>query len=254
MQPLYAMRQAEQDAPSQKGPLRIRCLVHSTLGGEIHLPAWARQRGYQWTETLVPEATCLPTPADTDCMVVLGGPMSAWEEERYPWLTAEKRLIEAFIAAERPVLGICLGAQLLADVLGGHIYRGAQLEIGWFDITATPQSRVHRLGQLLPAHFETFLWHGDTFDIPAAAVHLARSEAFPHQAFALDRTLALQFHLETRPDWVERIVNRDADQLVVGRTIQDAATIVAKAAAAYRANNLLMERLLDRWLSDAIGG
>lgn len=231
--------------------LRIRCLLHNALGGEIHLPIWARQRGYEWTEILVPEAVRLPTPADTDCLVVLGGPMSAWEDARYPWLSAEKRLLEAFIAAGRPVLGICLGAQLLAEVLGAQTYRGPHQEIGWFDVDTTPQSQTHRLGALLPARFETFLWHGDTFDIPAGAVHLARSTAYPHQAFAWERVLALQFHLENRPDWVERLVARDADQLIASRTVQSAQAILATAPAAYRANNRLMEQLLDHWLSDA---
>jgi GMP synthase-like glutamine amidotransferase len=240
------------DPSRREPPLRIRCLVHNALGGETHLPIWARQRGYEWTEVLIPEAVSLPTPADTDCLVVLGGPMSAWEEERHPWLRAEKRLLEAFVAAGRPVLGICLGAQLLAEVLGARAYRGPRPEIGWFDVEATPQSQAHWLGELLPAHFQTFLWHGDTFDMPAGAVHLAHSRAYPHQAFAWERVLALQFHLETRPDWVGRLVARDIDQLVTSQTVQCAEAILATAKAAYRANNRLMERLLDRWLASAL--
>lgn len=246
------MRQAREDSPTRDRALRVRCLVHSILGGELHFPVWAQRRGYRWNEILVPEAARLPTPADTDCLVVLGGPMSAWEDQRHPWLKTEKRLLEAFIAADRPVLGICLGAQLLAEVLGARVFRGKHPEIGWFEVTTTPQGQAHQLGEVLPPRFETFLWHGDSFDIPAGAVHLASSDAFAHQAFAWDRLLALQFHLETRPDWVEQLVLRDADQLVASRTIQSAEVVVAKAKATYLANNRLLDRLLDRWLSQAM--
>lgn len=230
-------------------PVRIRCLLHSALGGTLHFPFWARQRGHEWLDIMAPDAVRLPTLADTDCLVVLGGPMSAWEDEQHPWLSTEKRLIEAFIAAGRPVLGICLGAQLLAEVLGARTYRGPRPEIGWFAVEATRESQAHQLGELLPARFKTFLWHSDTFDIPAGAVHLARSTAYPHQAFAWERVLALQFHLETRPDWVEQIVVRDKDQLVPNQTVQSAAAILATAGRVYHANNRLLERLLDRWLS-----
>lgn len=228
--------------------MRIHCLLHSALGGEIHLPVWARSRGYELTETLVPEAPNLPTPEQGDCLVVFGGPMSAWDEQRFPWLNREKRLMEAYIAAGRPVLGICLGAQLLAEILGAKTYRGPYSEIGCFPVDATPESRNHPIGEVLPDRFETFLWHGDTFDIPAGAVHLAGSAAFPNLAFAWEQVLALQFHLEVRPNWVQELITRDADQLVASETVQSAETVLEKTTAIYRGNNLLMERLLDRWL------
>jgi GMP synthase-like glutamine amidotransferase len=104
--------------------MRIHCLQHSRLGGEIYLPIWAAERAHQWTSSIVPSAPLLPARDDLDCLVVLGGPMSAWEEARHPWLTAEKRLLETLIEAGKPILGICLGAQLLADVLGARTYAG----------------------------------------------------------------------------------------------------------------------------------
>ena len=111
--------------------LRIHSLFHSPLGGEIHLPVWAVNRGYELSESLVPETPNLPTPEQADCLVVLGGPMSAWDEKNHPWLIHEMRAIEAFMAADKPVLGICLGAQLLARILGARLYRGSCSEIGW---------------------------------------------------------------------------------------------------------------------------
>ena len=232
--------------------LRIHCLFHSPLGGEIHLPAWAANRGYELLESLVPETPSLPTPQRADCLVVLGGPMSAWDEKAHPWLTREMQAMEAFMAAGQPVLGICLGAQLLARILGARLYRGSCSEIGWFPVNATPEARNHPIGEVMPDRFEAFLWHGDTFDIPEGAVHLAESAAFPNQAFALGQVLALQFHLEARPDWVKRLSLRDADQLEISDTVQSAEAMLAVPEETFRENNLIMERLLDRWLRDAL--
>ncbi|MCG6862476.1 MAG: type 1 glutamine amidotransferase [Chromatiaceae bacterium] len=231
--------------------MRIHCLLHSHLGGEIYLPIWAAQKGYLWTSSVVPSVPSLPTPDDLDCLVVLGGPMSAWEEEKYPWLTAEKRLLECLIEAGKPILGICLGAQLVADVLGARTYIGMHKEIGWHLVEATTESRIHPVGAVLPSSFETFLWHGDSFDIPDGATQIARSAAFESQAFVWNRVLALQFHLEVRPDWVGRITARDAGELVDSGFVQSLDTILGKPQELYRLNNAIMERLLDRWLDHA---
>ena len=231
---------------------RIHCLQHSDLGGEIHLPAWAADRGHSWASSIVPKAAALPGPEEVDCLVVLGGAMSAWEDHKYPWLTAEKRLLERFLAAGRPVLGVCLGAQLLAEVLGARVYVGPHREIGWHPVRGTRESRDHPLGRLFPERFETFLWHGDTFDLPDGALHIAESDAFPNQAFVWNQALALQFHLEARPDWVHRIAKRDADQLRAVNYIQSVRSVLEKQEPVYRANNELLERLLDRWLAEAV--
>ena len=229
--------------------MRIHCLLHSNLGGETYLPTWAAERGHKWTPILVPAAPALPVLEDLDCLVLLGGPMSAWEEDKHPWLTAEKRLLEAAIEAGKPVLGICLGAQLLADVLGASTYAGDHKEIGWHRVESTAGSRYHPVGAALPDAFETFLWHGDSFDIPDGAAHIARSAAFECQAFAWNQVLALQFHLEVRPDWVERITARDAGDLVPSRFVQSREAVLGKPEGIYRTNNAIMERLLDRWLA-----
>ncbi len=106
----------------------------------------------------------------------------------------------------------------------------------------------------MPERFEAFLWQGDTFDIPEGAVHLAESAAFPNQAFALGQALALQFHLEVRPDWVKKLSLRDADQLEISDTVQSAEAMLTVPEETFRENNLIMERLLDRWLRYALEG
>jgi GMP synthase-like glutamine amidotransferase len=232
--------------------MRIHCLLHSHLGGEIYLPIWAAERGFGWRTSVVPPAPSFPGLDDLDLLVVLGGTMSVWEEDKHPWLTAEKRFLEVLIKVGKPVLGICLGAQLLADVLGARTYAGERKEIGWHRVEATSESRAHPVGAALPSAFETFLWHGDSFDIPEGATHIARSRAFESQAFLWNRVLALQFHLEVRRDWVGRIAARDAGELVAAsKFVQSREAILSKPEGLYRANNAILERLLDTWLESA---
>jgi GMP synthase-like glutamine amidotransferase len=232
--------------------MRIHCLQHSHLGGEIYLPTWAAEQGHDWTSSIVPSIPSLPAPEDLDCLMVLGGPMSVWQEDKHPWLKEEKRLLEDLIEAGKPILGICLGAQLLADVLGARTYTGEHQEIGWRRVEATAESRTHPAGVVLPDAFETFLWHGDSFDIPEGATHLARSAAFESQAFVYGQAMALQFHLEVRPDWVRRIAARDAGELRTSGHVQPLEMILGKPEELYSANNAIMERLLERWLRSVL--
>lgn len=132
-----------------------------------------------------------------DGLVVLGGPMNADEAEKYPHLSFELELITDAIHRELPVLGVCLGAQLIAKTLGSRVYPNRVKEIGWYDLAPTPPG----VADSLFAHFRTtekvFQWHGDTFDIPSKAIHLASSPLCANQAFRYGKNVyGLQFHLE----------------------------------------------------------
>jgi GMP synthase (glutamine-hydrolysing) len=138
-------------------------------------------------------------------LVVLGGPMNVDEEDRHPHLTTELRLIEEAIARGIPVLGICLGAQLIAKALGAEVGRGPRKEIGWYDVAPTPEARGDALFGHFGARERIFQWHGDTFGIPAGALRLASSDICANQAFRLgDNVYGLQFHLEVDQPMVER--------------------------------------------------
>ena len=228
--------------------MKIHCLQHTENPSRTFLPEWAARHDHSWDCTFVPSADDLSHLADADCVVVLGGPMNAWDERRNPWLRIEKRFIEQAVAAGQPVLGICLGAQILADVLGARTYRGAHKEIGWFEAQATPETRTTWVGDALPARFETFFWHEDTYDLPDGAVCIARNSAFENQGFIWEHTLALQFHLEVHPDWVQMLANRDARKLVAAPYTQTADTVLNKPGNLYRRNNAIMDVLLQRWL------
>ncbi len=143
-------------------------------------------------------------PLAPDLLVVLGGPIGAYDEADYPFLVDECALLERRIAAGRPLLGICLGAQLLAKALGARVYPGAQKEIGWGCIALTEAGHLSPLAHLGDATTPVLHWHGDTFDLPAGAVRLASTALYENQAFAVgDALLGLQFHPEVTPAGLE---------------------------------------------------
>ena len=134
----------------------------------------------------------------------MGGPMNVDETERYPWLAEEVRLLQRAIEARRPVLGICLGAQLIAKAQGARVWHGPRAEVGWFDVEGTEASRRDPLFAAFPPRYTVFQWHGDTFDLPNNATRLAQSSAYPQQAFRCgDHVYALQYHLEVTADIVD---------------------------------------------------
>lgn len=155
----------------------------------------------------------LPHPEDFDLLFVLGGPMGIHDSREFPWLTAEKKFIETCIRSGKKIIGICLGAQLIADVLGAGVFRNDSKEIGWHRVNRLP-SHKNKISDLLPESFMAFHWHGDTFDIPKGAIHLAESEACSNQAFLYDsRVLGLQFHLESTESSIKDLYLNCSDEL-----------------------------------------
>ncbi len=228
--------------------MRIRCLNHAEYHGRAYLPEWAAGAGHDWAATFVPGAPALPVLESFDALVIMGGPMSIWEQARHPWLAGEKRFLESVLAADKPVVGVCLGAQMLAEIFGASVYPGQHKEIGWFPLEISPEARRTWVGDALPGSLMTFFWHGDSFDLPHSATRLAHNSAFPNQGFVCGRAIALQFHLEVTPEWVRHLATRDAAELVTAPYIQAAESILGQPPRVYRDNNALMDRLLSHWL------
>lgn len=223
----------------------LHYLQHVPFEGLGSIDAWVRDSGHEVTRTRFHAADPLPALSDVDLLVVMGGPMNVYEERRYPWLAPEKTFIGKAVEAGKPVLGVCLGAQLLATILGSRVYRNDQREIGWFDICRHPQARHSNLARFLPETTQVFHWHGDTFDIPAGAVPLARSQGCRHQGFvAGERMVGLQFHLEvTRAGAAGLIEHCRRDFEPPGAFVQDAGEILADEDRFRRANQLLVPLL-----------
>lgn len=156
----------------------------------------------------------LPRAEEFDLLIVMGGPMSIQDIEEYPYLVGVKALIRAAIDEKKWVLGVCLGAQLVAEALGANVRKNHVKEIGWYPVQQTQQASTSWLADLLPCEFTCLHWHGDTFDIPAGAVHIARSQACENQAFVWGgRVIGLQFHLEFTPDSTQNLIDRSQHEL-----------------------------------------
>jgi GMP synthase-like glutamine amidotransferase len=209
-------------------PMKIHYLQHEPDEGPGGVAAWAAERGHAIAGSRLFAGDAVPGLEGVDLLVVLGGGMNANDTERHPWLQAERRLIGEAVDAGRRVLGICLGAQLLADVLGGRVRRNPQPEIGWFPVRKTPQGEGVPLFAGFPAAAEVFHWHADTFDLPPGAVRVAESDACANQAFVLGPRIAgVQFHPEMTPTIAAGIVAAEGGALPAGRWVQPADEILA---------------------------
>lgn len=186
-----------------------------------------------------------PPPLDSfDFLIVMGGPMSVLDEDEFPWLAAEKVAVRTAMAAGKPVLGICLGAQLMASALGASIHKNPVKEIGWLPITAVEHGApaFH-----FPSSANVFHWHGETFDIPANAVRLAQSDSCRNQAFQFgSKAIGLQFHLESTPHSVQSLLENCANELTAGiPTIQSSQEIQSATSAHYQEISELLYKILD---------
>jgi GMP synthase-like glutamine amidotransferase len=211
--------------------VRVRILQHVPFEGPAALQPALRAGGHELAVTRLCDGDPLPDADSLDWLVVLGGPMSAHDVAEHAWLAPEKRLVRDCVERGRRVLGVCLGAQLVAESLGARVVRNPEREIGWFPVERVPGAEASPLGRALPARFPAFHWHGETFDLPPGALHLARSKACEQQAFSFgEHVLALQFHLETTRAAAEALVAHCRDELAPGPFVQPPDAILADAA------------------------
>lgn len=227
--------------------MRIHALQHVDFEGLGHIGAWIENQGHPLTLTRLFAGDPLPRLEAFDRLVIMGGPMNIYEDDRYPWLAAERALIRAAVEAGKSAVGVCLGAQLLADALGSKVFAGANKEIGWWPVRLLGNAQDAGLLAGLPEQPTVFHWHGDTFDVPPGAVQLAESEGCRSQAFVYDnRVLGLQFHLESTPDTVRSILAHCGHELVPARYVQSEAEILAADPALFADVNRMLETLLNR--------
>ena len=223
--------------------MKVHVLQHVAFEGLGSIEDWLHARDAAVDYTRFHVSPALPAVDGVDLVIAMGGPMSVNDEAALPWLREEKRFIRAAIERGLPVLGICLGAQLIANALGARVHPGPHKEIGWYDIAGTPAGE----GCLrFPERCEVFHWHGETFELPPGALRLARSAACENQAFQVGRNvIGLQFHLETTPASAESIIANCRDELIEAPYVQTEAALRAAPPQSYARINALMNEVLD---------
>ena len=190
--------------------MRIHCLQHVPFEGPAAIADWAAKRGHSLVISRLYAGEALPSLDVFDWLLIMGGPMNIYQELQHPWLAAEKACIDQALAADKTLLGICLGAQLIVRALGARVYPGHQKEIGWSPIQLDEAGSRSALRHFVGDGVCVLHWHGETFDLPEDAEHLASSELYPNQAFSYGKSLALQFHPE--------VTARGLEQWFIGHT------------------------------------
>jgi GMP synthase (glutamine-hydrolysing) len=225
--------------------MRLHAVQHVPEEDLGSIEAWASEQGHPVTVTRAWAGEELPASDSFDWLAVLGGPMSVHDGAKHPWLAAEKRFVRSAVDAGKRVIGICLGAQILAELLGGRVAPARHPEIGWFPVTMSVPSRHSRVFGALPPAWEVFHWHGETFELPPGAVRLAGSEACENQAFLHGaNVLAFQFHPEVTRPLVERMIRAGGADLVDGPWVQSPAQMLGDEPR-FAKSREWMRRILD---------
>lgn len=201
--------------------MRVHLIEHMDLLGRGSIQEWLVKTGQLVTSTQLHKGELLPDPSEFDLVILLGGVMSVYEENKYSWLKTEKKWLKSVIYSGKHVLGICLGAQLIASALGADVRRHTYSEAGWWPVAFHPHARKHPFlrDAVIPEAF--FQFHQDTFALPDKAVLLAGSMACTRQMFSLNnRVLGLQFHPEFTPESVQYIAKHLHSSLKEGPFIQ----------------------------------
>ncbi len=223
--------------------MRIHFLQHFAIENPGIILDWASKRGDTFKATHLYRGDKLPDVTTSfDFLVVMGGPMNVYQHRDHPWLPLEKDFIRAAIDSGKPVLGICLGAQLIADALGARVFQNAEVEIGWFPVEFRPKAF-----EGLPETTMALHWHGDTFEIPAGAIPLGKSAGCARQGFVYDkRVVGLQFHLEVNESIIDNFVRGFAHELKPSSFVQSAEEILSGTSnlpTAHRAMEAILEGL-----------
>mgnify|MGYP006073944169 CR=1 FL=1 len=220
--------------------MNVHYLQHVPFECLGSIEAWLHNRGHRITVTRLYNNEQLPALDDIDWLIVMGGPMGVEDTTNYPWLSAEKDFIKQALTQKKIVLGICLGAQLMADVLGASVTKNPHKEIGWFPIQLTEQAKATQLGSALPTEFDVFHWHGDTFSTPDNAISLASSSACKNQGYIIDDSvLGLQFHLETTPQPALELTVHCKDDLSNSPYIQSAEDMLSQPKRFENVNKIM---------------
>lgn len=224
--------------------MRIHWFQHVEFEGLGIIKKWINENNYELTKTALWKNESLPNTDEFDFLIIMGGPMNIYEYDKYPWLKEEKIIIKEAIDNKKIVLGICLGAQLISDVLGGKVTSGLQKEIGWYPLETFSTKNTLLAG--IESKINVFHWHGDTFTVPSISKLLGRSDACKTQAFQFnDRVLALQFHLEMTKDSIDSIIENSRHELVKDSYVQTEEEVMKLSSKYLDSSNEYMYQILE---------
>jgi len=207
--------------------MRIHSLQHVPFEDIGSLHNDVQKSGFNLSTTHWYKGESPPALESFDVLVVMGGPMGVYDEDIYPWLAAEKSFIADTIAANKKIIGICLGAQLISSVLGAQVTRNLHREIGWFPLLINLEANDHPIAKILSNCGDVFHWHGDTFSLPENAQLIASSQACQHQAYVIGNQIyGFQFHLETTETSAKALIENCAEDLDNSAYVQNADEIL----------------------------
>lgn len=221
--------------------MKIHYFQHKSFESLGCIKDWIKQREYPVSATKFYENPVLPNLSDFDFLIIMGGPMGVYDEDKYPWLKDEKLFIREAIENNKIVLGICLGSQLIAVAMGAKVHRNKYKEIGWFPIQII---NGHNIFSILPKEIISAHWHGDTFELPGGAIIVAESSACKNQAFVYNnKVIGLQFHLEFTHDSLKELIEHGRDELVKDQYVQTEKEILDNLELLNTTNNYLFQIL-----------
>jgi GMP synthase-like glutamine amidotransferase len=227
--------------------MRFHCLQHVPFEMPGNIEVWIKQNGHAISFTYFFNNGHLPALEDFDVLVIMGGPMSIHDEKEFAWLKKEKEFIASAINKQKKILGICLGAQLIADVLGAKVFNNKEKEIGFMPVHFTKDALKNTLFKDFNEGETVFHWHGETFDLPREAFLIASTQACINQAYSIgDNIIGLQFHLEVTPEIVKNMIKHEGRELVPAIYIHSAEKILNELNYLER-NKTILFRLLDEF-------
>lgn len=234
--------------------MRVHIFQHVPFEPPGFLLDWAIERGYDISITRFFEPGHILPDTLPDLLIVMGGPMGVYDA--LPWLEAEKAFIHTAIERGVKVLGICLGAQLIANVLGAKVYPHTHKEIGWWPVSLTSAAQQNPLFCHFPQECTVLHWHGDTFDLPDDASLLATSTACKHQAFINGKgnAIGLQFHMEADEEMVKGFTQHDQTALLNGSDwVQNTDEILTDKSEVIARNKWLLIGVMEEWVEQPKG-
>lgn len=226
--------------------MNIHYIQHVPFENLGYIEFLLKEKVHSITSTKVWENKQFPEIGEIDLLIILGGPIGVNDDNKYYWLKDEKKFINAFVKTKKKIIGICLGAQLLAHALGASIIKNAYIEIGWFPIIIK-SSFSSWLGEELPQkELTVFHWHGDKFNIPPGAVNQAFSNGCDHQLFTYgNNIIGIQFHLEATSDLINSMIDNEGDEFIESRFIQGRIEILNKKDS-FNDSNELMRKIFEK--------